>query len=96
MLGRLPLRLPSFCQRGQRYAFCSAPRYSSLRIIGRKSTVYSTLAAHATVPTSIVGSLCYTSVRIKAMAPESQDMLSTHAQTEVDVIVEGTPLDGDR
>ncbi|CAK0784894.1 hypothetical protein CVIRNUC_008099 [Coccomyxa viridis] len=29
------------------------------------------------------------------MAPESQDMLSTHAQTEVDVIVEGTPLDGD-
>ena len=96
MLRRLPLRLPSFCQRGQRYAFCSAPRYSSLRIIGRKSTVYSTLAAHATAPTSAVGSLRYASVRMKAMAPESQDMLSTHAQTEVDVIVEGTPLDGDR
>ena len=96
MLGRLPLRLPSFCQRGQRYAFCSAPRCSSLRITGRKSTVYSTLAAHATIPTSIVGSLRYASVRIKAMAPETRNMLSTHAQTEVDVIVEGTPLDGDR
>ena len=58
--------------------------------------MYSTLAAHATVPTSIVGSLRCASVRIKAMAPESHDMLSTHAQTEVDIIVEGTPLDGDR
>ncbi len=58
--------------------------------------MYSTLAAHATGSTSIFGFLRYASVRIKAMAPESQDMLSTHAQTEVDVIVEGTPLDGDR
>ena len=96
MLGRLQLRLPSFCQRGQRYASCSAPFHRSLRITGRKSIVYSTPATHATVPTSTVGSLRYVSFRTKAMAPESHDMLSTHAQTEVDVIVEGAPLDGDR
>jgi len=32
----------------------------------------------------------------KAMAPEANDMLSSHAGIEVDVMIEGRPLSGDR
>ena len=32
----------------------------------------------------------------RAMAPEANDMLSLHEGIEVDVIIEGRPLDGDR
>ena len=36
------------------------------------------------------------SQHILAMAPEANDMLSMHEGIEVDVIIEGRPLDGDR
>ena len=58
--------------------------------------MYSTPAIPALAPAPITGSLRYVSFRTEAMAPETHDMLSSHAQTEVDVIVEGAPLDGDR
>lgn len=33
---------------------------------------------------------------VRAMAPKAHDMLSSHAGIEVDVIIEGRPLNGDR
>ena len=33
---------------------------------------------------------------VRAMSPEASDMLSLHEGIEVDVIIEGRPLDGDR
>ena len=34
--------------------------------------------------------------RTKAMAPEAEDMLGLHPEIEVDIIIEGRPLNGDR
>ena len=47
-----------------------------------------------------VGHFCHAPLssqyRTKAMAPEVEDMLSTHPEIEVDIIIEGKPLNGDR